>query len=92
LHDETLADLVQGHGRRVVKLAMQYIEGAQSAGLLATFNVRRFLLRLASYTVTFHAAPSMRRYILGAHCSFREEREAFLATVRAEVTTVGRSS
>jgi hypothetical protein len=87
--DEAVADLVQGHGRRVVKLATQYIEAAQSGGLLARFNVRRFLLRLASYTVTFHAAPSMRRYIMGAHCSLREEREAFLATVRSEVTAVG---
>jgi hypothetical protein len=27
----------------------------------------------------------MRRYILGAQCSFRDEREAFLATVRGEL-------
>jgi len=90
--DEAVAALVQGHSRRVVKLAMQYIESAQSAKLLATFNVRRFLMRVASYTVTFHAAESMRRYIMGAHCSFRAERDAFLARVRAEVTTMGDGS
>jgi AcrR family transcriptional regulator len=87
--DEALAPLVQGHGQRVVKLAMQFIQGAQSAGLLAKFNVRRFLMRVASYTVTFHAAGSMRRYIMGANWSVKAERAAFLATVRAEVTGGG---
>jgi AcrR family transcriptional regulator len=83
--DEAVAEVVQGNARRVVKLAVHYIEAAQRAGLLAAFDVRRFLLRLATFTTMFHAAPAMRRSILGAQHSLREEREVFLTSLRAEV-------
>jgi AcrR family transcriptional regulator len=86
--DDAIAEIVQDHARSVVKLATAYIEAAQGAGELRAFDTRRFLLRLASFAITFHASPTMRRYILGAHCSFRDEREAFLASVRAEVAPV----
>jgi len=52
---------------------------------LADFNVERFLFRLASFTVTFHASPTMRRYILGPGYSARDEREAFLQSIREEI-------
>jgi len=42
-------------------------------------------MRIASYAITFHAAPSMRQYIFGTRVSMREEREAFLRSVRGEI-------
>jgi len=83
--DEAIADVVGDNAQRVVKLATAYIKAAQDAGRLVPFNVRRFLMHLSSYAITFHAAPSMRRHVLGARCSVREEREAFLLWVRSEV-------
>ena len=83
--DEAVAAVVREHALRVVKLATTYFRAAQAAGTLATFDVRRFLMRISSYAITFHAAPSMRQYILGARISMREERDAFLRQVRGEV-------
>jgi AcrR family transcriptional regulator len=90
--DEAIAERVQGHARSVVKLAIAYIEAAQGAGQLGAFHTRRFLLRLASFAITFHASPTMRRYILGAQHSFRDEREAFLSSVRAELAGAPRTA
>jgi AcrR family transcriptional regulator len=84
--DEAIVEVVHDRARRVVKLATAYIEAAQASRQLGDFNVRRFLLRVASFAITFHASPTMRRYILGAHHSFPDEREAFLGSVRAEIT------
>jgi hypothetical protein len=83
--DEAIADVVSDTAQRVVKLATAYIKAAQDQGRLAQFNVRRFLMHLSSYAITFHAAPTMRRHLLGVRCSVREEREAFLQWVRREV-------
>jgi len=83
--DEAVAAVVREHALRVVKLATTYFRAAQEAGTLASFDVRRFLMRISSYAITFHAAPSMRQYILGARVSMREERDAFLRHVRGEV-------
>ena len=83
--DEAVAEVVREHALRVVKLATTYFRAAQEAGMLASFDVRRFLMRISSYAITFHAAPSMRQYILGARLSMREERDAFLRHVRGEV-------
>lgn len=43
-------------------------------------------MRMASYVITFHASPTMRKLILGARVAVRDEREAFLQSVRAELT------
>jgi AcrR family transcriptional regulator len=83
--DEAIAEVVGEAAQRVVKLATAYIKAAQDSGQLGQFNVRRFLMHLASYVITFHAAPTMRRHVLGARCSVREERAAFLSWVRREV-------
>lgn len=84
--EESLADVVRDNAERVVAAAIGYFQAAQGAGALANFDVRRFLLRLSSYVITFHAAPSMRRYILGPALAISKEREAFLRSVRAEIT------
>jgi AcrR family transcriptional regulator len=83
--DDAVADVVRDNALRVVKLATVYFQAAQSTGKLAEFDVRRFLMRIASYAITFHASPTMRRLILGARVSVREEREAFLEAVRGEI-------
>lgn len=83
--DEAVADVVRDNSLRVVKLATVYFQAAQSAGKLGEFDVRRFLMRMASYVITFHASPTMRKLILGARVSVREEREAFLRAVRGEI-------
>jgi AcrR family transcriptional regulator len=83
---EAIADVVRDNATRVVKLASSYIQAAQRARQLADFEPRRFLLRLASFALTFHAAPSMRRYVLGARYRARAERSAFLSSLRAELT------
>ncbi len=85
--EDTIVEVVRENGQRIVKLATAYIEAAQAAGRLGDFDVKRFLLRLASFTITFHASPTMCRYILGARYSTREEREAFLQSIREEITT-----
>ena len=85
--EDTIVAVVRENGQRIVKLATAYIEAAQAAGQLRDFDVKRFLLRLASFTITFHASPTMCRYILGAQYSMREEREAFLQSIREEITT-----
>lgn len=84
--EEAIVEVVRQNGHRIVKLATAYIEAAQAAGELADFNVERFLFRLASFTITFHASPTMRRYILGPGYSARDEREAFLVSIREEVS------
>ncbi len=83
--DEAISDVVRDDAERVVELATSYIQAGQDAGQLGDFNIRRFLLRIASFAMTFHAAPSMRHYILGPQCSVREERDAFLQSVRTEL-------
>lgn len=84
--EETIVEVVRKNGQRIVKLATAYIKTAQARGELGSFNVERFLFRLASFTITFHASPSMRRQILGARFSAATEREAFLTSIREEVT------
>lgn len=84
--EEAIVDVVRKNGQRIVKLATAYIEAAQAAGQLGDFNIERFLFRLASFTVTFHASPTMRRYILGRGISARDEREAFLLSIREEIS------
>lgn len=84
--EESIVDVVHENGQRIVKLATAYIEAAQSAGQLGSFNVGRFLFRLASFIVTFHASSTMRRYILGPAYSEREERDAFLQSIRDEIS------
>lgn len=83
--EEAIADVLRENGQRIVALATTYFEAAQASGELADFNVQRFLFRLASYSITFHASPTMRSYILGAGYSERDEREAFLESIREEV-------
>ncbi len=83
--DDRVTEVVRDHAKHVVKLATTYIEACQQAGQLGSFNARRFLLRIASFAMTFHAAPNMRQYILGPRHSVRQEREAFLQQVRAEL-------
>jgi len=83
--DDEIIDLVRQNAEGVVQLATAYIEAGQASGQLGDFHVRRHLLRIASYAMTFHAAPSMPRAILGAEWSIDEERAAFLASVRAEL-------
>lgn len=84
--EETIVEVVREHGQRIVRLATSYIETAQAAGELGNFNVERFLLRIASFIITFHASPTMRRYILGPGYSAREEREALLQSIRDEIS------
>ena len=84
--EETMAEVVRENGQRIMKLATAYIEAAQTARQLASFDVGRFLFRLASFTITFHASPTMRTYILGRGYSARDEREAFLRSIREEIT------
>jgi AcrR family transcriptional regulator len=83
--DEGGVDVLRDNAAGVVELATAYIEAGQASGQLAPVHTRRFLLRLAIFTITFHAAPSMRRSILGKAGSVSEERGAFLASVRAEI-------
>ena len=83
--DETFLEVIRENGIRIVKLATTYIEAAQASGKLAEFNVGRFLFRLTSYTITFHASSTMRTYILGHDFSARDEREAFLDSIRHEI-------
>jgi len=87
--DEAIAEVVVENAERVVQLATAYFRAAQDSGELADFDVRRFLLRLATFVMTFHAAPSMRQSILGSGCSLEEERDAFLLSLRAELTAKG---
>jgi len=84
--DEDVVDVVRQNAERVVALAGSYIEAGQASGQLADFHIRRFLLRIASFAMTFHAAPSMPRSILGPDWSAQDERDAFLASVRMEIT------
>lgn len=84
--DEAVVDVVRDNALRVIKLALSYFQAAQGAGKLGDFDVRRCLMRIASYAITFHASPTMRRYILGARVSMRDEREAFLQSVRLEIS------
>ncbi len=84
--EETIVEVVRENGQRIVKLATAYIKTAQAQGELGNFNVERFLFRLASFTITFHTSPSMRRQILGARFSAATEREAFLTSIREEIT------
>jgi AcrR family transcriptional regulator len=84
--EETMVEVVRENGQHIVKLATAYIEAAQAVGRLGSFDVGRFLFRLASYTITFHASPTMRTYILGRGYSERDEREAFLRSIREEIT------
>lgn len=84
--DEAIIEVVRDNGQRIVKLATAYIEAAQATGKLADFDVGRFLFRLASFTIKFHASPTLRRYILGVGYSARDEREAFLESIREEVS------
>jgi AcrR family transcriptional regulator len=88
--DEAVIDVVRDNAARVVKLALAYFQAAQAGGKLGEFDVRRFLMRIASYAITFHASPTTRRLILGARVSMRDEREAFLRSVQCEIT--GRES
>jgi AcrR family transcriptional regulator len=83
--DEAVVDVVRDNALRVIKVALAYFQAAQGAGKLREFDVRRFLMRIASYAITFHASPTMRRYILGSRVSMRDEREAFLQSVRLEI-------
>ncbi len=83
--EETMVEVVRESGQRIVALATAYIEGAQSTGELADFDIGRFLFRLASFTITFHASSTMRTYILGRGYSTHDEREAFLHSVRQEI-------
>ena len=85
--DEAIVNVVRDNAEQVVGLASAYIEAAQREGQLGSFDVRRFLLRLASFAITFHAAPSMREYILGPEASTDREREAFLESVEREIGT-----
>lgn len=87
--EAAIADVLRENGQRIVKLATAYFEAAQASGELADFNIERFLFRLASFSVTFHASPTMRRYILGADYSAPDEREAFLRSIREEVSGDG---
>jgi len=87
--DEAVARVVRENAELVVQLATAYFRTAQEAGELAEFHVPRFLLRLATFVMTFHAAPTMRRYILGDACAVSDERDAFLESLRAEITPAG---
>jgi len=87
--DDSVTEVVRDDAKRVVKLAVAYIEACQRAGRLGSFHPRRFLLRIASFAMTFHAAPNMRQYILGPRHSARQERDAFLQQVRAELLGEG---
>ena len=82
---DVMVDVVRENAQRVVSLATDYFQAAQQAGELGPFHIPRFLMRLATYTMTFHAAPSMRQYILGEQCAVQDERDAFLASLRAEI-------
>lgn len=84
--EETMVEVVRENGQRIVNLATAYIEAAQAAGELAEFDVGRFLFRLASFTITFHASPTMRIYILGRGYSAHDQRDAFLYSIREEIT------
>lgn len=84
--DEAIVDVVHDKADRVVKLATDYMLAGQKSGQLSNFHIRRFLLRIASFSITFHAAPTMRKYVLGDEYGLREERDAFLESVRAEIT------
>jgi len=84
--EETMVEVVRENGQHIVKLATAYIEAAQAVGQLGSFDIGRFLFRLASYTITFHASPTMRTYILGRGYSEPDEREAFLRSIREEIT------
>lgn len=84
--EETMLQVIRDNGVRIVTLATVYMESQQAAGKLAKFDVGRFLFRLASFTITFHASSTMRTYILGPDFSARDEREAFLESIRREIT------
>lgn len=84
--DQSFVDLVRENAERVVSMATAYFEARQADGELAQFEVRRFLLRMASFVITFHGARSMRQYILGPDASTAEERDALLRSVREEIT------
>ena len=81
-----IADVVRENGQRIVALSTAYIEAAQAEGELGDFDVRRFLFHLASSIITFHASPTMRRYILGSDYSAQEERDAFLRSIREKIS------
>ncbi len=84
--EETMLEVIRENGVRIVKLATAYIEVAQDQDTLARFDVGRFLFRLASFTITFHASSTMRTYILGPDFSVNEERQAFLCSIREQIT------
>lgn len=85
--EDAMVEVVRENGQRIVALATAYIEAAQAEGELGSFDVGRFLFRLASFTITFHASPTMRRYILGAGHSANDERDAFLRSIRDEISS-----
>ena len=84
--EDSIAAVVRENGQRIVALATAYIEAAQAEGELGDFDVRRFLFHLASSIVTFHASTTMRLYILGTDYSSREERDAFLRSIREKIS------
>ena len=84
--DDAIPDVVRENAAQVVALATAYIETAQRKGELAPFHPQRFLFRLAAVTMNFHAAPSMRHYILGEDLDATEERDAYLAELRRTLT------
>ena len=94
VHDigKNLVDIIlSNNGYETVNLGIkiginEMIEAAQAEGELGDFDVRRFLFHLASSIVTFHASPTMRRYILGSDYSAQEERDAFLRSIREKIS------
>lgn len=84
--DDALLDVVTTNASQVVELAIAYIEAAQAEGQLSSVPARRMLLRIATFVMTLHAAPSIRHVILGADADLVDERAAFLRMVRADLT------
>jgi len=83
--DGAAADVVRANAGPVVERAVAYIDAARREGLIADLDTRRFLLRLATFLITFHAAPSMRAAILDDDATLAGERAAFLTRLGREV-------
>jgi AcrR family transcriptional regulator len=80
-----VSDLIEQYAVRVVEMAITYFETCQKEGELGDFDARRLLFRMSSFVISYHGAPSMRRYILGEDVSSKEERLRFLETIKAEI-------
>ena len=67
----------------VIAVGFRYVEAAQTGGELPAFDVEDFSLWVASYMLSYHAAPGLRTNLQRRPWSAERAREKFVSMVRA---------